>query len=52
MDSVFPFLGERLDLSLHALLAWRIIERERETSVSLPIRDFTLIKKGKETENL
>jgi|GEM_PF-3034969 len=52
MDSIFPFLNERLDLSLHARMVCRIIEIKRETSDSLPIRAYTLARKGKGTENL
>lgn len=51
MDSVFPFLSEGLDFSLHAKMVCCIIEKKRETSV-LPIRAETLARKGEWTENL
>lgn len=52
MDSIFPFLNEELDFSLHAKMVCRIVEIKRGISVSLPSEQFTLNQNSKRTENL
>lgn len=51
MDSIFPFLSEGLDFSLHTRMVCRIIEIT-EPSITLPLHPTLLAKKGRGTENL